>query len=68
MFLKTITVLAIGLTLAACIMAIGPLTGAALNPARALGPALAAGEWDRHIVYWIGPWLGVRASSVWATH
>ena len=31
---------AIGLTLAACIMMGGPLTGASLNPARSLGPAL----------------------------
>lgn len=31
---------AIGLTLAACIAMGGPLTGASLNPARSLGPAL----------------------------
>ena len=31
---------AIGLTLAACICMGGPLTGASLNPARSLGPAL----------------------------
>jgi glycerol uptake facilitator-like aquaporin len=49
---------AIGFTLAACIMAVGPLTGGALNPARALGPALAAGIWDRHYVYWLGPMIG----------
>jgi MIP family channel proteins len=55
---KSVFPLAIGLTLAACIMAIGPLTGGALNPARAFGPALAAGEWSRHIVYWIGPLVG----------
>lgn len=32
--------IAIGLTLTACILAGGPLTGASLNPARTLGPAL----------------------------
>ena len=32
--------IAIGLTLAACILMGGPLTGASLNPARSLGPAL----------------------------
>lgn len=35
---------AIGLTLTACIAMGGPLTGASLNPARSLGPALFSGE------------------------
>lgn len=50
--------LAIGLTVALDIMAIGPLTGAAMNPARALGPALVSGAWASHWVYWAGPLLG----------
>ena len=37
--------LAIGLTVALDIMATGPLTGAAMNPARWFGPAVAAGHW-----------------------
>ena len=36
----------------------GPLTGAAMNPARAFGPALVAGVWDHQLIYWIGPVLG----------
>ncbi|HEV8662239.1 MAG TPA: aquaporin [Candidatus Methylomirabilis sp.] len=48
----------IGLTVAFDILAGGPLTGAAMNPARAFGPALAAGFWDNHLVYWSGPALG----------
>ena len=48
----------IGLTIAFDILMGGPLTGAAMNPARAFGPALAAGFWDNQIVYWIGPILG----------
>ncbi len=50
--------IAIGFVLAACIIAGGWLTGAALNPARAFGPALASGYWDTQIVYWIGPIIG----------
>ncbi len=49
---------AIGLTVTADILMGGALTGAAMNPARAFGPALAAGIWDAHYVYWIGPLLG----------
>jgi MIP family channel proteins len=48
----------IGLTVLADILMGGPLTGAAMNPARAFGPALASGFWDNQFVYWIGPIIG----------
>lgn len=49
---------AIGLTLTMDILAGGPLTGAAMNPARAFGPALVANAWLSQLVYWVGPILG----------
>jgi len=55
---KSVFPLAIGLTIALDIMAGGPLTGAAMNPSRAFGPALASGMWSNQIVYWIGPLIG----------
>jgi MIP family channel proteins len=54
--------LAIGLTLAAAILAVGPMTGAALNPARAFGPALASGNFSSHWAYWLGPIVGAFAA------
>ena len=50
--------LAIGFTLAAAILAIGPLTGGSLNPARSFGPAVASGMWEGQFIYWLGPILG----------
>jgi len=50
--------LAIGLTVTLDILFGGPLTGAAMNPARVFGPALAANFWTGHAVYWIGPLVG----------
>jgi glycerol uptake facilitator-like aquaporin len=45
---------AIGLTLTGSILAGGVLTGASLNPARTLGPALAAGDLSYVLPYFIG--------------
>lgn len=56
----------IGLTLFFAIMIGGPLTGAALNPARAFGPGAISGTWAGHMVYWIGPMIGaVVAAMLW---
>jgi len=48
----------IGLTMTLGVLVIGPFTGAAMNPARAFGPALAAHHWTNQGVYWIGPLAG----------
>jgi MIP family channel proteins len=46
--------LAIGLTLTACILGAGALTGASLNPARTLGPAIVGGQFGHVIPYLLG--------------
>ena len=61
--------LAIGLTVAMDILFGGPLTGAAMNPARVFGPAVVSGHWDHHLVYWLGPLVGgIAAGSVYGRY
>lgn len=40
------------------------VTGAAMNPARAFGPALVAGVWDYQYIYWIGPAIGALLAGI----
>ena len=56
--------LAIGFTLVFCILMGGPLTGASLNPARTIGPALATGNFADLWVYLVGPVLGGIAAGL----
>jgi MIP family channel proteins len=55
---------AIGLTIAIDIMMGGPLTGAAMNPARWFGPAVVSQFFDNWYVYWIGPFLGAIVAGL----
>jgi MIP family channel proteins len=48
----------IGLTVTADVFVGGPLTGAAMNPAIAFGPAVASGYFTNHLIYWVGPLIG----------
>jgi MIP family channel proteins len=45
----------IGLTITVGMLVAGPLTGGAMNPARAFGPAVASSHWLNWGVYWVGP-------------
>lgn len=50
--------LAIGFTVALDALWGGPISGASMNPARSFGPALVAGIWTGHWMYWFAPIIG----------
>ncbi|KAI9454706.1 aquaporin-like protein [Russula earlei] len=54
----------VGLTLFACHLFAVPYTGAAMNTARAFGPAVVSGfPNDSHWIYWLGPCLGALLAT-----
>lgn len=65
---KSMAGLIIGLALGVGVLMMGPLTGAALNPARAFGPALVSGEFGGAgtflLVYVLGPLVGGIAAGL----
>jgi aquaporin TIP len=61
---KSIAGLAIGFTITLDILMGGPLTGAAMNPARALGPELVHGEWADAWIWYVGPAAGAVVAAL----
>jgi aquaporin Z len=55
--------LAVGLTVGFCALMGGPLTGASMNPARSLGPAVVGNLWQAHWLYWLAPITGMVAAA-----
>ncbi|MDE1850515.1 MAG: aquaporin [Candidatus Micrarchaeota archaeon] len=58
----------IGLAVFIDVLAGGPFTGAAMNPARWFGPALASGFFANWYVYLIGPIVGAIVAAVIYKH
>lgn len=54
----------IGMTIAGIIFAVGPLTGAALNPARWFGPVTVNHDFKDAWVYIVGPCLGAAIAAL----
>jgi MIP family channel proteins len=61
---KSIAGLAIGLTISIDVLMGGPLTGAAMNPARAFGPELVGNFWGEGWIYWLGPIVGALLAAL----
>ncbi|XP_066308222.1 aquaporin NIP1-2-like isoform X5 [Miscanthus floridulus] len=57
--------LAVGATVLLNVLFAGPITGASMNPARTLGPAIVAGRYRSIWVYMVGPMCGT-VTGAWA--
>lgn len=55
--------LAIGAAVAVGALWGGPISGASMNPARSFGPALFAGAWQAHWLYWLGSLIGAALGA-----
>jgi aquaporin PIP len=44
-------------------LALLPIDGTSINPARSLGPALVHGKWGQHWIFWVGPLVGASVSA-----
>jgi MIP family channel proteins len=56
--------LAIGGTVALGALVGGPVSGASMNPARSMGPALVSGDFDALWLYLVGPVVGAVAAAI----
>jgi aquaporin Z len=61
---KSIAGLGIGLTITIDVLMGGPLTGAAMNPARAFGPQLVGNFWGEGWIYYVGPVIGALVAGI----
>jgi MIP family channel proteins len=61
---QSVAGLSVGFTLAVCVLIAGPLSGGAVNPARALGPMIVSGQFDGVWAYVLGPLLGGVLAAV----
>lgn len=61
---RTAAALALGLVVVSASLAFGPYTGAAMNPVRWFGPAVASGTWEGWFVWVVGPLAGGVIAAV----
>ncbi|KAJ0234501.1 putative aquaporin NIP4-1 [Hirschfeldia incana] len=55
--------IAVGMTIMLNVFVAGPVSGASMNPARSLGPAIVMGVYDGLWIYIVGPLVGIMAGG-----
>ena len=63
-YLPILAPFAIGVAVIVCHLALVPIDGCSINPARSFGPALITGTWTDQWVFWVGPFLGAFGASI----
>lgn len=61
---KSFAGIAIGGTIALDALFGGPISGASMNPARSLGPAIVAGLWNQQWIYVVAPICGALLAAL----
>ena len=61
---RAVAGLVIGLTIVADILAGGVVSGAVMNPARALGPAIVQQDFGDFWLWWLGPLIGAALAAI----
>jgi glycerol uptake facilitator-like aquaporin len=56
--------LVMALVIPLLIYLVGPVSSMCINPARAIGPAIASGFWEHHWLWWTAPFVGGFAAVV----
>ncbi|WP_119274650.1 MIP/aquaporin family protein [Taklimakanibacter deserti] len=62
--LRQFAAVPIGLVVGIEVMVMGPIAGAAMNPARAFGPYVFLGDWHHYWIYALGPLLGILLGAL----
>ena len=63
-YVGALTPLMIGLCILVCHVALIPIDGCSLNPARSLASAVVMNKWDNHYIFWLGPLLGGPMAAI----
>ncbi|KAI7744477.1 hypothetical protein M8C21_004994, partial [Ambrosia artemisiifolia] len=61
---KELAGVAIGVTLMFNVIIAGPITGASMNPARSIGPAIVANEYENIWIFILSPILGALTATI----
>ena len=63
-YVGALTPLMIGFAVLVCHVALIPIDGCSINPARSLASAVVMNKWENHYIFWLGPLLGGPLAAI----